>query len=186
MAGLIWGVSSTCAVWDFSLSCSQMRLGWISRCLIAPPCGHSIQQHSQNFLHVVFSVKLQRTGSCLTFLVPAFQSPRISPPCMLLINAVMGSNLDQWGISFVSGGSSSRCTQARAELLRVVPGEWLPQFTLCPQFTLLPYTKHSSSLFPGPPVSSYNGISLNPGFYHLSQAWTLMNLLSCVSLDVAP
>ena len=72
----------------------------------------SIQQNSQNFLHVVFSVKLQRTGSCLTFLVPAFQSPRISPPCMLLINVVRGSSLDRCDRSFVSGGSSSRCMQA--------------------------------------------------------------------------
>ena len=56
----------------------------------------------------------------LAFLMLRFQSPRISPPCILLIKAVTGPNPDQWDISFVSDGSSSRHMQGGAELFRVV------------------------------------------------------------------
>lgn len=112
MAGLSWG-SLLLVLCGIILSSSQMGLG------LVPQCSSMWPLHPAR--PPVLWVKEGRHGSCSAFLMPGLQSLTTSLPCILFIKAIT----DQWDISFVSDGSSSRCVQGGAGLLRVVLEEKL-------------------------------------------------------------
>lgn len=164
-----WAVSCAAVMWN--LYSVTVRWGWAG-CLgasVPHPCGNSIQQDGQNFLHVVLRVKEERRGSSLAFLMTGFQSPRISPPCILLIKAVTGPSPDQWTKPWSQmEGAVGACREGQNYLGLSLKNSWrCPPSGHNSHSSLIQNTTHSFSR--RPLVSFHNGINLNPGPHHLNQ-----------------